>query len=70
MALSETGKELRELLESIYNSRDFVIGVMSITPENKWQKVIDFINYEKEHGKETNPDDISLLAIVLKKEQN
>lgn len=67
MELSETGKELKELLKGIYDNDDYITEVMNNAPEKKWHLIIDYINYEKKHDIQTKAEVIKKLSSALKR---
>ncbi len=67
--ISETGKQLMDMLKEIWYDRDFVCGTMSNAPNDAaWKKMIDYIQIAKRRGEEVTSDDILALSIVLGKE--
>lgn len=67
--MSNTGKELMQLLKEIYNNKDFVCGAMSVAgSEDAWEKMRDYIMCARENGHQVTSDDILALSLFLKEE--
>ncbi|MBE6720075.1 MAG: hypothetical protein E7571_05395 [Ruminococcaceae bacterium] len=59
---------LKDLLYSIYNDKEFVEGVLHLTshPDDR----ASIINFIKSSGEDIDPDEISLYAIELDRKRN
>ena len=63
--------ELIEELKQIYNDKDFVCSTIDIAKSQKSiNTILDYIKTSKELGDELTSDDIQLLAIHLRNEED
>lgn len=65
----ETRIKLMRELKRIYDDKDFVVGVATISGYDSVRKeILDYIHSVEEDGGIASPDDITALALSLRKE--
>ena len=64
-------KKLMEELKNIYNDKDFVCSTSSILGDEKnRRKMLEFLQAAKEHGEDVTSDDVLLLAMKMRDEED
>ena len=58
-------------LKKIYDDKDFVCSTISIAKTEKaWRTILDYIHTAKEYGDDISSDNIQLIAIHLRDEED
>ena len=60
-------EDLEKELRRLYDDNDNVLGVMTISGKENWSRILGFIQKAEELGDDITCDDISKLALIMKK---